>query len=509
MAFASISTVPGTAIGLKEPAADGTAIASSTWRPGLALVLVWLVGAISPGAASAAIITVSGACSLPEAIEAANNDSTGGGDCTQGDGADTIRLTASINLTVLNNTLDGPNGLPSITSAITVEGNGYSIVHLSAEDFRIFHVGTSGDLTLDDVVVAFGSAPNGGGIYNLGQLSVRGSRIWANSAQYGGGIYNGGHALIELTEIEDNIVTGWRTSGGGIASESVAGSSPVLEIDSSTINSNTASSSEGAGDALGGGVFADDGHLVVAASTFGSNLVEGYDFVGGGAIWADTVTITNSTFSGNEAKALMPENEYDGGQGGAVGATSGTLANVTLYGNTAVWGAALFSYDGLTVSGSLLRDNTSTLDAPCWGGISGSGNKANTDLCPPIPDGLFGLDPNLASNGGPTQTHKLFDFSNALGLAGSCGLGTDQRGAGRSGPCDAGAFEELGCVLFEMSNQEINVPVVHSACHSALMGPDLVILPTGSLDLSAGYLITVFDGFEVHEGALLRFIAGP
>ena len=51
----------------------------------------------------------------------------------------------------------GSNGLPPITSTITISGKGATIERdLNAPDFRIFFVGTSGNLTLNQVTVRQG-----------------------------------------------------------------------------------------------------------------------------------------------------------------------------------------------------------------------------------------------------------------------------------------------------------------------------------------------------------------
>jgi hypothetical protein len=60
---------------------------------------------------------------------------------------------------------DGPNGLPSITSQITINGNGATIRRDPSyscpeddgdSDFRIFHVGDTGNLTLNELTVSHG-----------------------------------------------------------------------------------------------------------------------------------------------------------------------------------------------------------------------------------------------------------------------------------------------------------------------------------------------------------------
>jgi hypothetical protein len=60
-------------------------------------------------------------------------------------------------LTALDNHLDGKNGLPNITTTITIDGNGATIARASsAPHFRIFHIGSGGSLTLNNLTVSNG-----------------------------------------------------------------------------------------------------------------------------------------------------------------------------------------------------------------------------------------------------------------------------------------------------------------------------------------------------------------
>ncbi|MGQ0620779.1 MAG: hypothetical protein ACT4QA_12800 [Panacagrimonas sp.] len=153
--------------------------------------------------ALAATITVAnGGCTLIDAITAANSNSATGSR-TAGNGDDTIVLPedSTQTLTVANNILDGVNGLPSITSAITIQGNGSTITRQAGSPrFRIFHVASVGNLTLQETAVTGGFASDlldanyyvvagkGGAIYNLGTLTLSNSTLQSNSATNGGGI---------------------------------------------------------------------------------------------------------------------------------------------------------------------------------------------------------------------------------------------------------------------------------------------------------------------------------
>src|SRR5690606_12960001 len=107
---------------------------------------------------NATIPTIPG-CTLRDAITAANTDTATGG-CPAGSGADTILLAASAiyTLTVVDNTDPslGPNGLPAITSDITIEGNGSALTRSTMDgtpEFRFFQVDSGGQLHLRHVTL--------------------------------------------------------------------------------------------------------------------------------------------------------------------------------------------------------------------------------------------------------------------------------------------------------------------------------------------------------------------
>ena len=114
-------------------------------------------------------IAIDGQCSLKEAIINANDDAATHPDCPPGNGDDTINLAAGATYTLatVDNETDGPNGLPSITSQITINGNGATIQRDPSyacpedgddNDFRIFHVESTGNLTLNELTVSSGCA---------------------------------------------------------------------------------------------------------------------------------------------------------------------------------------------------------------------------------------------------------------------------------------------------------------------------------------------------------------
>lgn len=160
-------------------------------------------------------------------------------------GADTIVLPkgSTQTLTAANNTnsfygIGGDNGLPVVTSAITIESNGATIKRAgTAPEFRIFAVDDGAKLTLKRTKVTGGKVSKGagGGVVNGGTFILSSSTISGNSASgyNGGGLFNAGGSSVTIT---NNTVSGNSTdgSGGGIATDG------ALTVTNSTIFANTA-----------------------------------------------------------------------------------------------------------------------------------------------------------------------------------------------------------------------------------------------------------------------------
>ena len=139
-----------------------------------------LLCALGQAPVLAATITVDGtSCTLIDAITAANSDAPTGGCTTAGSGTDTISLPpgSTQTLTSVNNgSFPNENGLPVVSSAIVIDGNGSTIARdPAAPDFRILAVNTAGNLTLQETTIT------GGSVSGPGTFS-----------QSGGGVINGG-----------------------------------------------------------------------------------------------------------------------------------------------------------------------------------------------------------------------------------------------------------------------------------------------------------------------------
>ena len=259
----------------------------------------------------AADIRLSSLCTLADAIIAANNDQVEG-DCPAGRGADTITLSQDITLQA---------ELPVITSAITIEGNGYTISGDSR--YRIFYNDGGAliikDLTMtkgrvegefitnaDGTVKASTANPIGGAIVNggNGELSISDSTFSDNSAEAGGAIYNWEGTL----SISNSSFSGNSAASGG----AIYNWEGTLSISSSTFSNNSAeysgaifngedkelSISDSLAEYLGGAISnEEDEELSISDSSFSNNSAKW-----GGAIGNDgELSIVNSAFSHNSA----------------------------------------------------------------------------------------------------------------------------------------------------------------------------------------------------------------
>jgi hypothetical protein len=223
----------------------------------------------------------------------------------------TYTLTAIDNGTFLNGS---SNGLPVITSAMTVAGaeRATTIIERDANApfFRILRVSAAGILTLQRLTLRGGEiGGSGGGISNTGTLTLIDCAVTGNrsGSSGGGGILNRG----TLTLIDSTLIRNVAMAGGGIENDGAA------TISRTTFEGN-------GGNVPGGGGL----HNVVGARvtitdfTFVHNHA---DLAGGVFNARGTVTITNTTFAQNSALS---------GGGGLVNSGLGKLQNTAFAENT-------------------------------------------------------------------------------------------------------------------------------------------------------------------------------
>jgi parallel beta-helix repeat protein len=208
----------------------------------------------------------------------------------------TIRLAEGVyTLTAADNETDGPNGLPSVTSTLTITGvdPAVDIVERAATAplFRVFHVGAKGVLTLRRLTVRGGSltgdSMDGPGVLSNGTLHISDSVIAENRHLFQRGYGKGsGVAGTTLSLTRTTI----RQNSGGV---SVSGAGN-LTVRNSTIADNDAQS------APGGIYFHSSGRLTILDTTITGNKDTSR---GGGALVIDVdgavAVIRNSTIARN------------------------------------------------------------------------------------------------------------------------------------------------------------------------------------------------------------------
>lgn len=197
---------------------------------------------------------VAGACSLEDAIQAANTLAPVDA-CPAGTGNDTIVLAsgATYTLDVIGDAA-GVSGLPQVTGTMTIEGNGAVIQRDTSSGtpaFRGVVIAGAGSLTVSDVTIRDFDSPGGGGgpgqggaFYDAGTLTILSSTIADNSAESGGGIDGRGGGIFDagtLTVVNSTITGNVAVGGGG----SVGGALIVRPGSTTAITSSTFANNSG------------------------------------------------------------------------------------------------------------------------------------------------------------------------------------------------------------------------------------------------------------------------
>jgi hypothetical protein len=313
-------------------------------------------------------------------------------------------VTGTINLT---------GALPNLTHNISINGPGANLLTVRRDtggDYRIFVVTVGATVAISGLTIANGnggySDVGGGGILNLGSLTLSNCTVTQNQGNGGGGIYNRGSLTLSSSTVTQNQSIaddgGFIADGGGILNRWHG----TVTVSNSTITNNTG--------AWGGGIANEDGApidgatMTIANSTISGNVAGGYGcdfgcppvFFNGGGVYngyRSTLNVLNSVVAGNAQEPFEPADDDPDD-------LSGTL----------------------TSSGYNLIGNTQ----------GGSGFVA-TDL--------LNVDAHLGplqDNGGPTQTMALLAGSPALNAGDPAQLGVaDQRGVVRRGGVNIGAYQ--------------------------------------------------------------------
>ncbi|MGQ0603289.1 MAG: choice-of-anchor Q domain-containing protein [Anaerolineales bacterium] len=393
-------------------------------------------------------VTPNATCSLREAITAVSTGNAFGG-CPAGAAGDTIELAAG-NTYVLTRTGYEDNnatGDLDITSSMTVASpTGAATIDGQLANDRLLHIrgtvtvnlsrlslqngsatapGTGGAMyvfvdaaaTLDSVTIFSNTASQtGGGIFNLGAVTLLRSTIISNSAQ-GSGPASGGIANFGAMTVQDSLVmsnTATFGNGGGLT----AGGFPTL-LKNVTVSGNRA-------DRAGGGVYVDPSggltlnNVTITRNTADANAANLVGSDGGGIYYASSAVIArNSIIAAN----------VDASSSGAI------------YPDCARGSGESFTSQNYNLIGTLTVTGTNCVITAQSGDVFGVNALIDPLLGP------------LLANDGPTWTHVPLPGSptiNAGNPQSATGTGTacesaDQRGYLRAGSrCDIGAVESDG-----------------------------------------------------------------
>ena len=383
-----------------------------------------------------------GKVSLREAIRLAN--------ATAGD--DTIRFAPNLGSITLTSELQ----LTDNTGTVAIFGpnGGTQVIQRSRTDanrFRLFQIATGASAAFRSLTLANGSSTgNGGAVLNFGSLDIDLSTLSFNDAGgHGGAIFNGGGTGQTLGLRRSTLSNNTADRGGAIFNDNSRGSS-TLTGELNTISGNSSRSH-------GGGI-ANVGVLNLAQSTIvlnraNSDGVNGGD--GGGLAAFNVETLTGSIIAGNTRGLVTTSANSDIG-GGFINTSSNNLVG----------------------------------DGPTGGGIPNgvNGNIVGNNAGGIIPLANI-LDPTLARNGGPTQTHALIPLSTARDAGAVGTLTTDQRGFDIINAPDIGAFEY----------QPTRSPIVLSGDTTVFVGPGATVVISEVLT-GSGNLIKSGTGTLILRG---------
>ena len=251
-------------------------------------------------------------------------------------------------LTAVNNTTDGPTGLPVIAAGedLTIVGNGDVIERSTATGtpaFRLFDVAAGASLSLQNLTLQGGLAlgdpyttplprAEGGAIFNRGTLTLHGVTVQNNSAR-------GPDASLPYPG-----VPGGPAAGGGVYSEG------MLTIDGSTIRGNSAIGGKGA-----------DGVVYTDPIREYPGAPGGYGHGGGVSIGGGTVSISNSSITANIARG------GDGGRGASAKVGGATYRTAGGNGGDGLGGALYAAGGTIALVNCELTQNEAT------GGVGGDG----------------------------------------------------------------------------------------------------------------------------------------
>lgn len=352
-------------------------------------------------------------------------------------------------------------GIYTITHATIVDSaiqDNYTGSRFGSRGARGGGVMNLGQLTITNSMLSQNTAyDDGGGLYNYGSLTLQHSQLQGNRTfDDCAGLFNhDGQVIVIDSQIEDHYGA-W--NGNGIYNTGLG----TVQLINSVIRGNVSTAPK----SLGAGIL-NYGELIVTGSVVAENMSP---FGGvltnfGTATFTHSIVVANQTYNHNilnhgmmrVVNSTVTQNVSTGiaNYGGHV-----TLLHSTVTNNMDLSGHGI---GGITNQTGIVRLQATIVgmqDAgmDCSGTILSDGYNLDSDgscgLSQPTDHSAENpsLDP-LADNGGPTKTHALEIMSPAIGAipADQCTLADDQRGTARTPGqgCDIGAYEHVSLDVFD------------------------------------------------------------
>jgi hypothetical protein len=296
-----------------------------------------------------------------------------------------------------------------------------------------------------------------------------------------------------------------RGATGGSGSVFFVASSRMVSISDLTISNGHAD--------IGGGI-SNSGTLTVNNSTVSGNTAT---FDGGGISNSGTLTVNNSTVSGNTGG-------FDGG--GIENDGTLTVNNSTISQNTTIqrssFGGGIYNNvligGMMTARNTIIAGNTATGGPDVYGNLGSQGHNLignSSDGSGFGPTDLLDVDPLLGplqDNGGPTWTYALMPGSPAVDAGDPTEIGIpDQRGVIRSGGVNIGAYQASASAFLLTAPETVNagvpfdliVTVVDRFGQAAVGYTGTVTFST--TDLDKGVVLPADYTFTPEEGGVHKF----
>ena len=340
-----------------------------------------------------------------------------------------VENNTAASIIIIDGEIKAPNGAQKIEvkRPVTIRGKtGKTADKLNADNKTfIFHVWSSGDLTLKKLTLQNGNNPTTGGVDGGGAIYCAGGKLTATDviienckAKYGGGIYLNGSSGMTLTNchIRNNEVT--NGDGGGINFKygTYSGS---YTITGGNISDNKVKMTGSVNQYSGGGLAIENVsiNLTLDGCEISSNTIQGPSgkIPRGAGMWlgnrANCTIKGSAKIINNKAHVTGTPNSFIG-TGGGIQLDGGTLTledGTVISGNSAQDGGGVYVQDGeFAMKGGKIENNTAQNGGGVY--IDAQASRVGTFKM----GGSATVTPSAGNEAGKNDVY-LADFSNGNG----------------------------------------------------------------------------------------------